>query len=245
MNRMQLFWLECVAGDLPGHTDWLSPEELSLFSRLRFQKRRDDWLLGRWTAKCAIAAYLKIDVVQFPQIAILPERSGAPVATIRGSPAEISLSISHRAARGFVVVVPAGFAVGADIELVEPHGRVFTEDYFTSEEKEQFRQTRELDADALTTLIWSAKESALKLLHLGLTADTRCVSIRVYGPAQPGTSWKQFSATFLDGRAYRGWWRHSGDWIFTEIGESASSPPIELLNAYRSNDPIHRIHSPL
>ena len=225
---MQLFWHECEFAEVPGHTEWLSAEEQSCFSRLRFQKRRDDWLLGRWTAKCAIAAYLREGLTLFPQITILPDSTGAPTVDIRGRAADLSLSISHREGRAFAAVGPAGVTIGADIELVESHSQVFTEDYFTPEETEQLRQPHDLHPDALSTLLWSAKESALKLLHLGLRADTRCVSIHISHVHRPGTTWRQFDAIFVDGRKYQGWWRQSGDRIYSQIGSQPSDAPIEL-----------------
>lgn len=229
MKPMQLFWLECAAGDLPGHTDWLSPEEQSLCSRLRFQKRRNDWLLGRWTAKCALAAHLQLDAALFPHIAILPESSGAPVVTIGQSPAGISISISHRAGRGFVVVGAPNVPVGADLEFVESHGPIFAQDYFTPEEIGRLEQAHDPEPEAVIALIWSGKESALKLRQLGLNADTRCVSIRVSRASVPNTNWRHFNATFVDGKSYGGWWERSGDWVRTQVAASATLPPIELL----------------
>jgi 4'-phosphopantetheinyl transferase len=236
MNPMQLFWLECVAADLPGHLEWLSPDERSCVSRLRFPKRRDDWLLGRWTAKCAIAAYLDADLVLFPRITILPDASGAPVAQVHGSAAVLSISISHRAGRGLAVLAPGELPVGADLEWVEPHGHVFTEDYFTPQEREQLGRSQDLEPDEVSTLLWSAKESALKLLRLGLKADTRCVSIELAFASEPGSHWKPFEAAFVDGRTFCGWWQQSGNWIRTQVGAFPSVSPVELPHLFPRGD---------
>ncbi len=40
--------------DLPNHLGWLSPREKRVVDGLRFPKRRNDWLLGRWTVKAAL-----------------------------------------------------------------------------------------------------------------------------------------------------------------------------------------------
>ena len=228
MKSMQLYWLECEAADLPGHTDWLSREERLHFDTFRFQKRRDDWLLGRWTAKCAIATFLNQAWTPFAQITILSAESGAPVVTIRGSTAPVSLSISHRAGRGFAVVANPIAPVGADVELVEPHGQPFTDDYFTPVEREQLDHCLDHDLAASSTLIWSAKESALKLLQLGLRVDTRCVSINVSNAIEVSSKWKRFDAAFVDGRIYKGWWQLSGEWVRTQLGALPSHSPIEL-----------------
>ena len=55
---MRVFWLEQTEADVPPSNDWLGPAELDRCNAFRFAKRRNDWRLGRWTAKCALAAYL-------------------------------------------------------------------------------------------------------------------------------------------------------------------------------------------
>lgn len=46
-------WLVQSACDLPAlpAAAWLSPPERERLSSFKVAKRRDDWLLGRWTAK--------------------------------------------------------------------------------------------------------------------------------------------------------------------------------------------------
>lgn len=66
--------------------------------------------------------------------------------------------------------------VGADIEQIERRTWLFVEDYFTTEEIEQVKNTPAVLQDTIITAIWSAKEAVLKALHLGLTVDTRAVS---------------------------------------------------------------------
>jgi 4'-phosphopantetheinyl transferase EntD len=53
----ELGWLTCELGDVPRHDRWLSKQEGEVLSELRVPKRRDDWLLGRWTGKAAVAAW--------------------------------------------------------------------------------------------------------------------------------------------------------------------------------------------
>ena len=57
---MDVYWLEQVEGDVPPNDDWLSASEAACLARLRFAKRRADWRLGRWTAKCAVSEYLSL-----------------------------------------------------------------------------------------------------------------------------------------------------------------------------------------
>ena len=39
---------------LPEGLDWLTPGERARYEEFRFEKRQQDWLLGRWTAKQAL-----------------------------------------------------------------------------------------------------------------------------------------------------------------------------------------------
>ena len=57
---MDVYWLEQSEADVPTADDWLSENEVARLNSLRVAKRRADWRLGRWTAKCAVAASLKL-----------------------------------------------------------------------------------------------------------------------------------------------------------------------------------------
>jgi hypothetical protein len=77
---MNLFWLTQTEADVPGSDDWLSPGEQVRLEAMRFPKRRGDWRLGRWTAKQAIAAFLKLpaDEHAFARIEVRAADCGAP-----------------------------------------------------------------------------------------------------------------------------------------------------------------------
>jgi len=55
-----VYWLEQTEADVPAEDDWLSEREAVRLGRMRIPKRRADWRLGRWTAKRALAACLKL-----------------------------------------------------------------------------------------------------------------------------------------------------------------------------------------
>ena len=125
-------WLSRHAADVPPGDDWLCDAERRVQRGLRLQRRREDWRLGRWTAKCAVGAWLGI---QPERIAALRGPGGAPEAWLDGSPLPVSLSISHRAGHALAVVGPASVAVGCDLELIEPRSGAFVREWLSPAEQ--------------------------------------------------------------------------------------------------------------
>jgi len=163
----------------------LAPEERLHFERFKVPKRRRDWLLGRWTAKHLVRAYLQAiagDAPALDEIVIAADTTGAPYARLAGSPAEVrlplSLSISHSGSESFCALCEssAGF-VGADIEFVEPREKSFVRAFFTPAENEAVERAPAGQRDLEITAFWSVKEAVLKTLRLGLRADTRQVTV--------------------------------------------------------------------
>ena len=148
---------------------------------MRFEKRRADWRLGRWTAKLAVSAYYNApcrpDCLR--RFEIRPEMSGAPNVWIGTRPAPLTISLSHRAGSAVCAVAPAGVELGCDLETVEPRSPEFLADYFTAREQSLVKQAATSDRPRLVALFWSAKESALKALRLGLRVDTRRLEVRM------------------------------------------------------------------
>jgi 4'-phosphopantetheinyl transferase len=212
----------------------LGPSELERLASLKTDKRRRDWLLGRWTAKHLVRSYVeRRGGIRLPleQIAVESDADGAPRISIqrgpqladRGfDPRSLRLSISHCDGLALCAIAgaPAG-PIGADIEKIERRAPGFAADYFTPEELSQLRAAPPEDHDTLTTLIWSAKEAALKALRLGLTVDTRAVSCAVGAPDRHRPGWASLSvgcdAALLGMRVPRlgGWWRVDGAYVLT------------------------------
>jgi 4'-phosphopantetheinyl transferase len=124
---IEIFWLEQTAIDVPSDDEWLSASESERLASLRFPKRREDWRLGRWTAKRTVAAFLGLapaaDV--FKGIEIRPAASGAPEVFMGDRTASVSISLSHRSGTGLCVISPANLSPGCDLETVEPRALNF------------------------------------------------------------------------------------------------------------------------
>jgi 4'-phosphopantetheinyl transferase len=222
---MDLYWLEQTEADIPADNDWLTPRESLRLEAMRFPKRRSDWRLGRWTAKCAVAACLP----GYPaptEIEIRAADCGAPEIFYSNYPSDLRISLSHRHGVSCCVVAVAAVALGCDLELVEAHSPAFIADYFTSEERRLVADTGADDRILLVSLLWSGKESALKALRLGLRADTR--SVTVHAPPLPAAgreSWQELIVGHEGGNLH-GWWRCGGNLVRTVVAAPAPGPPF-------------------
>jgi 4'-phosphopantetheinyl transferase len=218
-------------------------------ARFRFPGRRDEWLAGRITAKTLVSRELSAREgreVPLTEIEIVPEITGAPAvrSAATGAALPISVTISHSAGRTLSALLftdlpeCAGCSVGADLEKVELRSDGFVRDFLTGPER---REVEEVGGGASVPFearaarangIWSAKESVLKALKLGLTVDTwRVECLLSPGPlpeAPPalvpeGPSWNRFSVRcapeVLAPRArdhrFFGFWREEGGYLLT------------------------------
>ncbi len=195
----------------------LTAEEQAQFATLKIEKRRCDWLLGRWTAR----RLLNATVPNADNLSVLVGLDGAPVVTMPGGRAHpsISLSISHSNGLALCALVANQlWTVGADIERIVPHTDDFIADYFTVTEREQVRRLARRSRDMIVTAIWSAKEAALKALHLGLTVDTRSLSCLIC-PADSTNTWTPFDIEWhaAPTPSLFGWWRTMQDYTLTLV----------------------------
>ena len=226
---MDICWLEQNERDVPRGDAWLSASERARLDGLLVPKRRADWRLGRWTAKCAVSGYLKLpgDPEALAETELRPAPSGAPRVFLHGEPAPVALSLSHSGCTGFCAIAPSGSEVGCDLETVEPRSLAFLADYFTNEERELVAQTEIANRDRVLTLLWSAKESALKALRRGLRLDTRSVNADPSNfPQTRDEEWRRVRVAHLGGRTFHGWWRQSRDLVYTVV---ADPPPRRLV----------------
>lgn len=245
---MKIHWLEQTEADVPQDLAWLGATELEQLSTMRFAKRRGDWQLGRWTAKHAVAACLHLPA-DFPSLAKIEVRqaaSGAPEVFVASKPAPVTISVSHSAGIGACAVALSYGALGCDVEMIEPRSDAFADDYFTTEEQQLVAQATEDDRPLVLTLLWSAKESALKALRVGLRVDTRCViAAPVVAPASQErdgkhnvqkkhanhgdftaqhmdgvNAWRPLRVRHIYGPTFQGWWQHSRGLVRTMVADS-------------------------
>lgn len=219
----EIEWLIQTTADHPGLAygiaprDLLSRRETAVYQTLAHAKRREDWLLGRWTAKRLAQVVLAAEAgpCAAADLSILAAADGAPQLWLdedAPGPYPAGLSISHTHGVAFCAMsCAAGAALGADIERITPRHPAFVGQYFTSAEQTLLLQAPPAQRECLITAIWSAKEAALKALRCGLRLDTRQVCCAIRPADAPPRTWAGFTISHLapDGAALaslQGWW---------------------------------------
>lgn len=194
----------------------LSAAEAARLARYHVGKRRCDWLLGRWTAKRLLAPVLG----ELPTVLNAPD--GAPY--VPGAQA-LSLSISHSGSHACCAAA-WGAAVGVDLEKLVPRSRALVDDFFTDAEAALVDSADPGSADLLITLIWSAKEAALKALRTGLTVSTRSVEVCPAAP-RAGDCWHGLTLRCCAAGDLNGWWRvldlADGSYVLTLAADGAQA----------------------
>jgi 4'-phosphopantetheinyl transferase len=252
---MDVYWLEQTEGDVPVVNRWLSAREMSCLHTMRFAKRRNDWRLGRWTAKRALAACLNLpsDLSALASTEILAAQSGAPEVLLFGQRASVTISLSHRAGIAMCGVALSGDCIGCDLEIIEPRSDAFTVDYFTVDEQTLVEGTPMEERPLLVTLLWSAKESALKALHMGLRLDTTCLDVKFVEELLPPAEqcrqyllisksgpnpdeWHPLRVRYLGGQAFHGWWRDADHMVRTVVSALPLRSPIHSACFFQEHE---------
>jgi len=239
-------WLAHGEHEVPAGTQWLSPREQAALAGIRFTKRHVEFLTRRFTAKRALATLLRREFspAALAAIEIGNHPGGAPYVALDGRPAPIEVSISDRAGWAVCLVGPQGAApapIGIDLEIVEARSDAFVDDFFTAAEREFVRALPAGEARyEAANLVWSAKEAALKVLKVGLRADTREVEVAI-DRRRRADGWAGLVVTARDGATFPGWWRRDGVFLLTVAGTVPAEPPSPLHGGgdLASAEPTH------
>ena len=166
------------AADAPAPATFLSDQELAKFSSFKIEKRRRDWLGGRYAAKLLIKDNL-VPEAQLSNIEIGYDPLGRPVWLNGKRPRLISITHSGP----FCAAACGGektIFLGIDLEKAEPRAGAWYQDYFHKTELASGAAVTMSEPPSshlishrclLATRLWTQKEALLKALGLGLKAD--------------------------------------------------------------------------
>lgn len=219
-------WLTRERADVLPGVDWLGRRERRALARFRIAPRRSDWLLGRWTAKAAVAAWLTVTP---DRVEVLAAPDGAPEVFVDGEPAPLSMSLSHRGGRAIAVVADSPVVVGCDLEIVEHRSDAFLREWLGPDEQRLVAGGGAAQEDLIANLIWTAKEAASKVRREGLRLDLRRAVVRVGGSfARPG-EWHELCVEWSDGSGLTaGWWWAERGWVMAVAGDPIPEEPRGL-----------------
>jgi phosphopantetheine--protein transferase-like protein len=219
MINKKIFWSKQNKTDLPNNLEWLSENERKFLASLRFIDRKESWVLGRWTAKQAFAKYSKVlgfdQDFSFTDLEIVKKTNGAPSVYYQNRLVPIAISLSHRQHLAVCALAKAEYKIGIDIEKIEPRTKNFVEDYFTNLEIEKIYQNETSKQPLWANLFWSAKESVLKALEVGLSVSTHQVEIENIEMLEVN-EWQSFEAIVsYKAEKLLGWWKKEEDFVIT------------------------------
>ncbi len=223
MPILQPTWLAASLDDVAPDGEWVDETLAARLAGMRYTKRYSEARLGRWTAKQTVARTLGVESVQ--DVIIHNAMDGAPEALVAGRAIDAVIAMTDRSDWAVCMVLPGRFRIGCDLEIVEARSPAFVADYFTAAEQEAVAVAE--DMAVASNLIWSAKESALKVLRTGLRQDTRTVEVTLL--EHTAGEWNGLEVKDDTGRALPGWWARYGDFLLTCAAEAPIAAPRSLL----------------
>ncbi len=147
---------------LPPAEDFLSPRELKTYNGFKVEKRRREWLGGRYALKKLASGFFIFDI---KRIEVANRASGQPMLGVPGG-SSMPVSITHCGDFAAAAIATAGMGIGVDMEVIEPRGTAWMKQSFGEEELSS-------TAAVFLTELWAKKEAVLKFMGVGLSLDTR------------------------------------------------------------------------
>ena len=121
-------------------------------------------------------------------------------------------------------LAPAAARLGVDLERVEPRPPSFLEDWYTEGERSFVAAAGDGRAALAATLVWSAKEAAMKALREGLRVPPKEVEVEAEaGPADG--AWRALGARGPGPETWRGFWRAADGFVLVVVADPPSGPP--------------------
>lgn len=182
--------LACALPELLKGVPLLHPKEKEYLDSLRFVKRQASFLLGRITAKIALAEQHPV----WPLNSILVDSGVFQFPVVRHPGLQnVQASISHSGDFGITLAFPEEHPMAVDLESVKEKNPEAMKSQMTLSEQQLLEQLP-LPAPVGYTLLWTMKEGLSKALRTGMTMDFNLLEI---------------NALQAEGEIYRGTFRNS------------------------------------
>ncbi len=152
---------------------FLHPQERKYYETLKFEKKIKSYLIGRFTAKKAIA--LLVNNNNLNEILIQSGIFTQPVIAYRSYP-NIQVSIGHSDDFGAAIAFPERHPMGIDIERIHFEQNEAIERN-TTESEIQLIKRQPYPYDTMLTLLWTVKEAISKVLKTGLMTPFKIYEI--------------------------------------------------------------------
>lgn len=162
---------EKVKADLLTH---FCPEEIEEYQELKHEKKKKEYLLGRYACKLAAGFYLKEKKLQ--KIKVVQAVVKHPVIKhLSVDTPEITLSHCYP-----VVVAlahEAGHVVGIDIEQRKASKTRAFERGMTQAEIKLCQKAEDISFDLMANVLWTVKEALSKVIKCGLTVPFKLLEV--------------------------------------------------------------------
>lgn len=175
-GRAALAWVRLSEfGIIAAQTgDFLHIEEKEVFEALQIERRRVSYLLGRFTAKSALAKCLGTEF-QKSAVAIASGIFNQPVIQYNSfRPRAVSISHSNRLACS--LAFPESHPMAIDVEEAdEDRTKIMKTQILPGELN--LAESKCVSKDLAATLVWTAKEALSKALRCGMTCPYELLEI--------------------------------------------------------------------
>ncbi|MBG0566151.1 4'-phosphopantetheinyl transferase family protein [Actinoplanes aureus] len=154
----------------------LHRRERQRLARMRHERRRADYLAGRWAAKAAVTHLCAV-----PEPAAIWLEPGVLHQPVLGGPGtgDVAVSLTHSQQVGAAVAFDVAHPVGIDLERADPLRAGTLHSALTPGEGEITRGLR-LDPLLAATALWTAKEALAKFLRVGLSIDMSLLEVAAW-----------------------------------------------------------------
>ncbi len=161
---------------------FLHPTECTVLGGLTVDKRRHDYLLGRYAAKSAAATWGGFRDMR--TLSIAPGAFSQPVLTASSSPCP-GVTLAHGGGVAVAVAHDAGHPMGIDLERLAADKLDTIRSQTTPAELALVQKSGVSEPEGLM-LLWTAREAVSKALRCGLTCPLRVLAVRSFESRDAG-----------------------------------------------------------